>query len=282
MHRLLTTLTLTLLLFQAPAWAAPTLPAAFCDALAKKLRTVTLQGCRALSLTPSGHYSHQGWPLAERHIHASQHPSTPERILFIGGIHGDEWAAVSLAYLWLQNLIRHQNQLKNHWLVVPVANPDGLFKRPSTRTNARGVDINRNFPSPDWQTLALDWWQRYKRKNPRYYPGPNAASEPETRYLVSLIKHFQPTIIIALHAPYRLLDYDGPHHITIPEKIGSLKLRQLGTYPGSLGRYAGEYLKIPVVTIELKSARRMPSAQEIESMWHDLNRWIDKIHTHPF
>lgn len=246
-----------------PIWAAaqPKDLTGFCYTLADELRTVTFPGCQALGLKASGHHSIQGWPLTERYLQAPIQ-SNSERILFIGGIHGDEWAAVSLTYLWLQNLIKYQNQLKNHWLLIPVANPDGLFKRPSTRTNAHGVDLNRNFPSPDWSARALDWWTRYKHKNFRYYPGPHAASEPETRYLIQLIKHYQPTLIIALHAPFQLLDYDGPHHITIPERIGPLKLRQLGTYPGSLGRYAGEYLKIPVVTIELKSAGKCPPSKK--------------------
>jgi len=247
----------------------------FCTTLSKKLRTVTYSGCKGLTLQPSGHTSIEGIPLMARRVR----PQTPvpSRILFLGGIHGDEWASVSLSYLWLQNLIEQQPHLRHDWLVVPVVNPDGLFRRPSQRTNARGVDLNRNFPSPDWQTHAHNWWQQFKRRNPRYYPGPAPASEPETRYVLSLIRNFQPHIIIALHAPYKLLDYDGPHHITIPQQLGSLKLRQLGTYPGSLGRYAGEYLHIPVLTIELASAANMPTRQQIQSMWQDLAHWLDKI-----
>ncbi len=249
----------------------------FCRALARKLRTVSYSGCRALSLAPGGARSVQGRPLMIRRLD----PTGPShgRILFIGGIHGDEWAAVSLTYLWLHALLRHPDQLHHQWLFVPVANPDGLLRRPSRRTNAHGVDLNRNFPSPDWRQLAHSWWTRYKRRNPRYYPGPAPASEPETRYLVQLIHDWQPDVIISLHAPYNLLDYDGPEH-AVPQKLGRLRLRQLGTYPGSLGRYAGEYLKIPVLTIELRSAARMPGKREIAAMQADLDRWIART-LHP-
>ncbi|WP_294945368.1 M14 family zinc carboxypeptidase [Sulfurivirga sp.] len=246
--------------------------ARFCRALARKLRTVTYAGCHALSLEPSGARSVQGRPLMIRRLDPAG--AGHGRVLFIGGIHGDEWAAVSLTYLWLQALLRHPDQLHHQWLFVPVANPDGLLRRPSRRTNAHGVDLNRNFPSPDWRQQAHHWWTRYKRRNPRYYPGPAPASEPETRYLVQLIHDWKPDVIISLHAPWNLLDYDGPEH-AVPQKLGRLRLRQLGTYPGSLGRYAGEYLKIPVLTIELKSAARMPDKREIAAMQADLDRWIE-------
>jgi len=244
---------------------------AFCRQLAHKLRTVTYPGCMALGLSPGKGRSVKGTPLFVRHLPA--HGEEKGRILFIGGIHGDEWAAVSLTYLWLRALLRTHGTSGLSWLFVPTANPDGLFHRPSHRTNAHGVDLNRNFPSPDWNALAHKWWTQYKRRNPRYYPGPSPASEPETRFIVQLIHSFRPDVIISLHAPYNLLDYDGPEH-AVPHRLGHLKLRQLGTYPGSLGRYAGEYLHIPVLTIELKSAARMPSRQEVQRMLADLKKWV--------
>jgi len=263
-------LPLLLALHASTAWAVTE---TFCKTWAKKLRTVTYEGCMALQLQPSGYFSVRGQPLMLRGISPDDPPRG--RVLFIGGIHGDEWAAVSVSYLWLQALLEHRDLLKSQWLFLPVANPDGLFRSPSTRTNAQGVDLNRNFPSPDWTQLAHKWWLQYKRSNPRYFPGPEANSEPETRFIVRLIHEYRPDVIISLHAPYNLLDYDGPEH-AVPQRLGHLKLRQLGTYPGSLGRYAGEYLHIPVLTIELKSATRMPRRSEIRHMLDDLQRWIEQ------
>jgi hypothetical protein len=48
----------------------------------------------------------------------------------------------------------------------------------------------------------------------------------------------------------------------------------LGTYPGSLGNYAGIDLGLPVVTVELAAAGIMPSDGEISDMWIDLVRWL--------
>ena len=48
----------------------------------------------------------------------------------------------------------------------------------------------------------------------------------------------------------------------------------MGTYPGSLGNYAGVYLGVPVVTLELPHAGIMPSRNQISRLWTDLVRWL--------
>ena len=259
---------------------------AFCQELANKLRTVKYQGCLDLNLGVEAHYrSVENRSLTYRHFvpknfSESQFNANKEqsgRILFISGIHGDEYSAISITYLWMLNMLHHKEKNTQHWLFLPLTNPDGLFKNPATRMNANKVDLNRNFPSPDWDELALDYWVKYYKRNKRRYPGPSASSEPETQWLVELIEEFKPDAIISVHAPYGLVDYDGPEH-AIPNRIGALKHRELGTYPGSLGRYAGEYMQIPVLTLELRAAGSMPSDDEIYTMWRDIEEWtITKI-----
>jgi hypothetical protein len=55
-----------------------------------------------------------------------------------------------------------------------------------------------------------------------------------------------------------------------------LYLSLLGTYPGSLGRYAGVHKQIPVVTVELPYAGIMPKPGEINDIWLDLVQWLNK------
>lgn len=246
----------------------------FCKAWSRKLRTVKYQGCLDIELEVSEIRSVQDRILPYRHFKpkntlAGQRPG---RILFISGIHGDEYSAISITYLWMLNMLKHQEENSQHWLFFPLTNPDGLFRSPATRINGNNIDLNRNFPSPDWDELALNYWKKYYKKNKRRYPGQQANSEPETKLLVKTIEEFKPDAIISVHAPYGLLDYDGPDH-AVPNRIGGLKHRELGTYPGSLGRYAGEYLKIPVLTLELRSAGSMPTQKEIYTMWRDVEEW---------
>lgn len=246
----------------------------FCLEWSKKLRTVEYEPCLAFNLEQSSHFSVENRPLLHREFIPAEGVRPKSRVLAIGGVHGDEYSAISISYLWMKTMQKHPESLGHHWLFLPLANPDGLFRRPATRQNANGVDLNRNFPTPDWDESAIKFWKSHYRSNPRRYPGTGPSSEPETDWQVSIIKAFQPDAIISIHAPYGLLDYDGPDFAR-PDRVGNLKLHQLGTFPGSLGRYAGEYLNIPVLTIELDSAGSLPSEQEMLQIWHDMNEWID-------
>ena len=193
-------------------------------------------------------------------------------MLLIGGIHGDEYSSVSIVFKFMKKLEKHHSGLF-HWKLVPVMNPDGLLQRKSQRMNVRGVDLNRNFPTPNWYKESHHYWVNKTRKNPRRYPGPAPLSEPESQWLAKEIAEFQPDVIVSIHAPYGILDFDGPSK-RAPERFGELYLNLLGTYPGSLGNYAGVHKEIPVVTIELPYAGIMPSRGEIRHIWLDLVRWL--------
>jgi len=153
-------------------------------------------------------------------------------------------------------------------------NPDGLLRKRSQRTNANGVDLNRNLPTPDWHRLTNHYWVKKTGRNPRRYPGDAPASEPESQWLINEIENFKPDAIIAVHAPYGIVDFDGPPEG--PSRLGRLSQKFLGTYPGSLGNFAGVQRQLPVVTIELRSAVSMPRRQEIRKIWVDLIRWLAK------
>lgn len=195
------------------------------------------------------------------------------RVLVLGGIHGDEMSSVSLVYHWIALARQGVSDMPRpvHWRFVPSLNPDGLFARPSKRVNARGVDLNRNFPTPNWSRDAKEYWEQRTRRDPRRWPGKAALSEPETRYVVDQIAHFKPHLIVSVHAPFGVLDFDGP--TVPPSRLGRLYLDQVGIYPGSLGNYGGVHKGVPVVTIELPSAGQLPQEGEVRQMWLDLLRW---------
>ncbi len=244
-----------------------------CLEIADKLGSVKHSDCQTVrGFKLAGQQSVQQRPILYKHIQPQATPSQA-RVLLFGGIHADELSSISIVFHWLR-FLEQQAPPPFAWKIIPLLNPDGLFKQPkATRENANGVDLNRNFPTPDWENNALDaYWVKRTDKNPRRYPGPRALSEPESLWLAETIERFQPDVIVAVHAPYGIIDFDGPPEP--PDQLGRLSLNLLGTYPGSLGNYAGVQKNIPVITIELKYAGIMPPKQEIHRIWSDLNHWI--------
>jgi len=77
-----------------------------------------------------------------------------------------------------------------------------------------------------------------------------------------------------LHAPYGIVDSDGP--LEPPQKLGPLELKLLGTYPGSMGRYLGVYQNMPMLTVEFERSGIMPPEKDIEQIWIDILEWLDK------
>ncbi|HET7358073.1 MAG TPA: DUF2817 domain-containing protein [Nocardioidaceae bacterium] len=113
-------------------------------------------------------------------------PDAARTVVVVGQMHGDERAGVRTARF----IIRHVRVSSDTDLwVVPTMNPDGLAHH--TRQNARGVDLNRNWP--------MNW-----RPGPRgvTYPGRRAASEPETRALLRFLAKVQPRFLTSIHQPF--------------------------------------------------------------------------------
>lgn len=247
---------------------------AVCKQLAARVSSFDADQCRQAGLNVDRGSTVEGRPLLARDFAPASGEAAPRRILLLGGIHGDELSSVAVVFQWMERL-RNDRYQHFQWRVLPFANPDGMLAQPAAhRTNAHGVDLNRNFPSPDWAGRALSYWKTRTGSDPRRYPGPQEASEPETRWIAEQIRTFKPDVIVSVHAPYGLLDFDGPRDP--PKKLGYLRLQPLGVYPGSLGDYAGVSLKLPVITLELPQADVSPSATQSGRIWADLLAWLDK------
>lgn len=193
--------------------------------------------------------------------------------LIMCGVHGDEITPIKFCFDIMHYLNEHyaQSEFNDSLVVVfPIANPDAFFIPRPTRTNARGVDINRNLPTRDWNAKALSMWKNRYRSDPRRYPGKKALSEPETLTQVNMIHRYNPDKIISVHAPLTILDYDGPvemHSIhgdvgasagdlllQMSQKASDYEIRNYPFFPGSLGNYAGNERGIPTYTLELPSS----------------------------
>jgi protein MpaA len=140
-----------------------------------------------------------------------------ERVLVVGCIHGNEPSGIAVA----DRLLRAPPASELDLWVVPDLNPDGVFA--GTRGNARGVDLNRNFPWR-WQPLAG-----------LFYSGAKALSEPESRVAYRLIRRARPEVSIWFHQHLDLVDESGGD-VAVERLFASmtgLPLIRLARYPGS-------------------------------------------------
>tara|TARA_R110002072_G_scaffold64203_4_gene159605 strand:+ start:49621 stop:50652 length:1032 start_codon:yes stop_codon:yes gene_type:complete len=219
-----------------------------------------------------------------------------EVTLIMCGVHGDEITPIKFCFdivEYLRNLNETKHgkaDLEKRFVVVaPIVNPDSFFKRRPTRTNANGVDINRNFPTKDFKKNALKLWKNRYRRDSRRYPGKKAQSEPEVTLQVNFIKEFRPKKIISVHAPLTMLDYDGPADavtggevgtranqllIQMSEKARNYRIKNYPFFPGSLGNYAGNERDIPTFTLELPSSDNRRSAIYWKRFKHSIHSAI--------
>jgi protein MpaA len=250
--------------------AASAIPTGACNDYSSKIPNVSRHLCEAAELQDTQARSVLNRPIWMRDIRPDD---ARLRVLVIGGIHGDEMSSSSMVFHWINQAQVPPADMPDpiHWRFIPALNPDGLFSRPARRVNAHGVDLNRNFPTPNWARDARLYWESRTRKDPRRWPGSKPLSEPESRFLLEQMDSFKPHLIVSIHAPYGVLDFDGPS--VPPSKLGRLYLDQVGIFPGSLGNYGGIHKRVPVVTIELPSASRTPLDAEMRQMWLDLLRW---------
>ncbi len=245
----------------------------YCKKIDRKLSSVSFRSCLLMELKDSKFKTNSGRSIYYVEFESNGMQKPLGKVLVLGGVHGDELTSVSTVYRWIQTLKEFHSGLFE-WRVVPIVNPDGFFKSVPTRTNANGVDLNRNLPTYQWNQLAKRYWKNYAGETKRKFPGNGAASEPETRWIVNEINSFRPDVIITVHAPYNLVDYDAADRSNAPRRLGILRGKSLGTFPGSLGRYAGEERNIPVITLELPHAYTMPPVAATNGIWLDMVDWL--------
>jgi protein MpaA len=227
------------------------------------------------------------------HIHSKKKEgclsTTVNTTLILGGVHADELTPVHLAFRLAYTLYTHPHLYQGLKVIIaPLVNPDSFFRTPQLRTNAHGVDLNRNLPTEHWKDKAiLNWIEQYK-KDPRKNPGLFPNSEVETQFQVALISRYNPDKIISIHAPLSFLDLDyevacqHDNAIALDEiqnvfklkkkfsEISRHRIQNFKVFEGSLGKYAGQERGIPTFTLELSTS----NPRAAEQIWKNFSRGL--------
>ncbi|HZR92289.1 MAG TPA: M14 family zinc carboxypeptidase [Gaiellaceae bacterium] len=143
-------------------------------------------------------------------------PHSARKELVVGCIHGNEPAGTAIA-----KRLEHSSPRGLDLWVVPELNPDG--RAADTHGNARGVDLNRNFP---WR------WQRLSGLS---YSGPRPLCEPESLIAYRLLRRLRPQVSICLHQHLDVVDESGGR-LALERRFAALArmpLARLAREPGS-------------------------------------------------
>lgn len=204
--------------------------AAYLDEAARERRLEDLSSKLGAEVVVVGH-SHQGRPIraavvppssetSETSSPSSSSLSTQGPTVWVNGnLHGVEWIGGLCALGILEALGEPRGRaLRERATVVvtPCLNPDGFSATTQSggaaslkalRTNARGVDLNRNFPRPDrpeveaWApsslSLAVSGSSDPRRATWR---GPHPLSEPEARAVDGLLQRYRPHAVVSFHS----------------------------------------------------------------------------------
>lgn len=179
------------------------------------------------------------------------------RVLVVGCTHGNESAGLAI----VDRLLTRRPPAGTAWWLVRTVNPDGV--RLGQRQNARGVDLNRNFPR----------W----RPGPRglFYPGPRPQSEPETQATVRLLQTVRPDASIWFHQHASCVDVTGPHGRGIARAYAQqvrLPTRRLTPYWGSASSWQQSIRTTAAFVVELGPSLSSAEAERHAAAFRSITR----------
>jgi carboxypeptidase T len=173
-------------------------------------------------------YSVEGRPIWRFDIGPQRADRPP--ILLTALIHGVEVIG-SLALLEVMSRLRDTGaelRERSQFVVMPVLNPDALAsnmarlargRAAARRKNARGVDLNRNFPVIGSERP----WHPFAGSNLRlspHYCGPHPLSEPESRAVYQVASELRPGLSLGFHSFGNMLLYPWGHSHTPNPRVG--------------------------------------------------------------
>lgn len=200
-----------------------------------------------------------GTSVQGRPLMAYAYGNGAKRILFTGGIHGNERSTVSTMQAWTEylNANAHTLPANTQVIVAPNLNPDGIAI--GKRYNANNVNLGRNFPAKNWAPDA-----KTSNGDEKGVGGSSPASEPETKAVMALTSQYRPRLIVSVHSQGRLV---GANKYGDSVSIGNTYANMVGyrtmydnaedvmgySITGEYEEWAGEVYGMPAILIELPS-----------------------------
>ena len=146
------------------------------------------------------------------------------------------------------------------------------------KANLRGVDLNRNFPIEQWETVSTGIPQPSSQK----YKGGRAASEPETQAIVALLTGMDRLCaVVSLHSQGEILYWDCGQEgelrsrnqdlvKAIAEMTGYRSVDTFTAPDASLDDWAALNLGVPSVNIELGRGNILLPATQVQPIWNQI------------
>ena len=220
-------------------------PRAYAGCVRTAVATVSLALVAALAVADSPRKAQIGRSVEGTALTATrQGPAgAATRVLVVGQIHGDEPAGVEV----VRALRRMRPPRAVAVWTVKSLNPDGA--RRGIRQNARGIDLNRNFPR--------GW--RPSRPGTRYYGGRRPLSQPESRAAARLVRRLRPRLTIWFHQPYAfVLKSKGVDARVVRRyaRLARMPIGRLPRYPGTaIGWQNHRFPRSDALVVELPGGR---------------------------
>jgi protein MpaA len=216
-----------------------------------------------------------GTSVQGRSITAYSFGTGATHIIFVGGTHGDEKSSTYILNSFIEDLEKNYRTIPANKtvIVIPNLNPDGFAA--SSRLNANGIDLNRNFPADNWQTDVYIPGNVFK-------PGGGGSaplSEPESSALATFILQKQPRLVLTYHAVARLvISNDAGDSYALAQLYASKS--GFGALMNSASHGAFEYdstgefedwlhdkQNIPALLVELATTNQNEFSTHTQAMW---------------
>jgi hypothetical protein len=197
-------------------------------------------------------------------------------VLYVGAMHGDEGNSKHILDEWINELEANPGRIPSGRTIVvlPLINPDGYSA--GTRTNARNVDLNRNFPANNWKSDVV----MPSGKTLKNGGGKTPLSEPESKALASYVQSSAPKLTLTYHSQGAVvIANESGNSVSIGKEYGSLSGYGFmtnssldGFFPhdttGAFEDWMHDKLGRSALIIELSNRTNSDFWRNRDAMWH--------------